>query len=171
MTLGTAQGQKILENIVDELSKNGTRKSFLGLHSYDEPFTAQLDNIGVLSDAFYSASNTKGLDMYLNARGYWAGEDNFWGYSSPIEFGEYIDEIFKVAKPRMLSATQYPYISAQTPEAVLTSLMYNILAQYRSYSKKYGVPFWRMLQAGGQWNDELQWIESKDPYQIGRAHV
>ena len=164
MTLGTAQGKKILENIVDELSKNGTRKSFLGLHSYDEPFTAQLDNIGVLSDAFYSASNTKGLDMYLNARGYWAGEDNFWGYSSPIEFGEYLDEIFKVVKPKMLSATQYPYISAQTSEAVLTSLMYNVLAQYRSYSKKYGVPFRRMLQAGGQWNDELQWIESKDPY-------
>ena len=42
--------------------------------------------------------------------------------------------------------------------------MYNVLAQYRLYSKKYGVPFWRMLQAGGQWNDELQWIESKDPY-------
>ena len=164
MTLGTAQGQKILENIIGELSKNGTRKSFLGLHSYDEPFTAQLDNIGVLSDAFYSASGTEGLDMYLNARGYWAGEDNFWGYSSPMEFEEYINMIFEVVKPRMLSATQYPYISAETSEDVLTSLMYNILAQYRSYAKKYKVPFWRMLQAGGQWNDEMQWIESKDPY-------
>ncbi len=162
--LYTESGKKILEEIVDELSENGTRKSFIGLHSYDEPFTAQLDNIGLLTDSFYSASNTAGMDVYMNARGYWAGVDNFWGYSSPMEFDAYLELLFKDAKPKMLSATQYPYLSDDTPESVMTSLMYNILSKYRDYSKKYKVPFWRMLQAGGQWNDEMQWIESKPPY-------
>ena len=161
MALGRESGKKILAEILTDLSQY---KSFIGLHSFDEPFTAQLDNIGVFSDAFYSLEESKGLDMYMNARGYWAEEDNFWGYSDPIAYDAYIKKIFEEAKPRMLSVTQYPYTSANTPESTVTALMYNQLSIYRKYSKQYGVPFWRMLQAGGQWNDLAEWIPSVDPY-------
>ena len=163
MALNTESGKRILAEILTDLS---SYKSFVGLHSYDEPFTAQLDNIGVLSEAFYSLPESKGLDMYMNARGYWAGVNNFWGYSDPLEFDDYITKIFNEAKPRMLSVTQYPYTSASTPESTITALMYNQLSIYRSYAKKFNVPFWRMLQAGGQWNDNAEWIDSVDPYPL-----
>ena len=91
MALGRESGKKILAEILTDLSQY---KSFIGLHSFDEPFTAQLDNIGVFSDAFYSLEESKGLDMYMNANGYWAGEDNFWGYSDPIAFDAFIKNIF-----------------------------------------------------------------------------
>ncbi len=64
----------------------------------------------------------------------------------------------------MLSVTQYPYTSSQTNESQLTSMLFNELATYRRYAKQYGVASWRMLQAGGQWNDNAEWIESVSPY-------
>ena len=161
IALNTEAGVRELESLIDELSQY---ESFIGVHSFDEPFTAQLDNIGVLTEKFYSLPNTEGLDVFLNARGYWAGEDNFWGYSDPMAFDEYMTELFEVSKPRMLSVTQYPYTEPETPETTLTSLMYNQLSIYRSYAEKYKVPFWRMLQAGGQWNDEMIWKDSVDPF-------
>ncbi len=164
LELNTSAGVKKLENLINELSKNGERKSFIGLHSFDEPFTAQLDNIGVLTDKFYGLENTEGLDVFLNARGYWAGEDNFWGYSDPMQFDEYMQRLFDESNPRMLSVTQYPYTSADTPESTLTSLMTNCLSVYRHYANENKVPFWRMLQAGGQWNDLMEWIDSVEPY-------
>ena len=164
MALNQPDGSQQLEALINELSENGERKSFIGLHSHDEPFTAQLDNIGVLTDKFYALENTAGMDVYMNARGYWAGVDNFWGYADPMAFDEYIQQFFEESKPRMLSVTQYPYTSAETPESLITSLMYNQLSIYRHYANEYKVPFWRMLQAGGQWNDLGEWIETVDPY-------
>ncbi len=153
-----------LRALVDEISANGQRKAFIGMLSFDEPFTAQLDNLGVFSDAFYGLDNTEGYDLYLNARGYWAGVDNFWGYSDPMEFDDYIRTFFEVVKPRMLSVTQYPFTSAQTPDANITALLTNQLQVSREYAREYNVPFWRMLQAGGQWNDKGEWIDSVAPY-------
>ncbi len=155
-----------LEALVKEISADGTRKGFIGMLSFDEPFTSQLDNLGVFSDAFYGLETTKknGYDLYLNARGYWAGVDNFWGYSDPMAFDDYIRQFFEEVKPRMLSITQYPYTSANTPKSNITSLMTNQLQVAREYSQEYKVPFWRMLQAGGQWNDAATWVDTVEPY-------
>lgn len=163
----TSDGENAeLAALVKEISADGERKGFIGMLSYDEPFTSQLDNLGVFSDAFYGLDATKqnGYDLYLNARGYWAGVDNFWGYSDPIAFDDYIRQFFDEVKPRMLSITQYPYTSANTPESNITSLMTNQLQVAREYSQEYKVPFWRMLQAGGQWNDAAAWVDTVDPY-------
>lgn len=163
----TSDGEnKELEALVNEISADGNRKGFIGMLSFDEPFTAQLDNLGVFSDAFYGLETTKknGYDLYLNARGYWAGVDNFWGYSDPMEFDDYIRQFFDEVKPRMLSVTQYPFTSANTPEANITALLTNQLQVAREYSKEYNIPFWRMMQAGGQWNDAAAWIDTVDPY-------
>jgi hypothetical protein len=43
--------------------------------------------------------------------------------------------------------------------------MFEGLARYTELSKENNVPFWRMMQAGGQWNDAAAWIDSVTPYQ------
>lgn len=167
MELTTEAGKRKLANIIDDIKNDGnggTRKCLLGIVGTDEPFTDQLPNLGVLHDAFYSLENTKGMDIYVNSNGYWAGENTFWGYSDPIEFDEYIRRYFETVRPSMLSVTQYPYTSATTSEHTIVSLLNDRLSVYRKYSTMNKVPFWRMLQAGGQWNDANKWIPSVDPY-------
>ena len=167
MELATDAGKQKLSDIIDDIlndGKGGKRKCVLGILGVDEPFTGQLPNLGVLHDAFYSLENTKGMDIYINSIGYWAGENNFWGYSDPIGFDEYLKEYFKTVKPAMLSVTQYPFTSASTAETTVVSLLNDMLSVYRKYANENKVPFWRMLQAGGQWNDNAEWIPSVDPY-------
>ena len=167
MELATEAGKQKLSDIIDDIldnGKGGKRKCVLGILGVDEPFTGQLPNLGVLHDAFYSLENTKGMDIYINSIGYWAGENNFWGYADYVSFDDYLKEYFGTVKPAMLSVTQYPYTSAKTPESTVVSLLNDMLSVYRRYANQNGVPFWRMLQAGGQWNDEGKWIESVDPY-------
>lgn len=164
MTMQTEQGKKEFETVIDEITKNGTRKCVLGILGQDEPFPKQLPYLEVLRETFYSLSNTQGLDIYSNAIGFWQGDNIFWGYSDPIAFDDYIQEYFDTVKPKMLSVTQYPYTSANTPESTLTSVLFNKLSVYRKLAQDNGVPHWRMLQAGGQWNDTAEWIESVDPY-------
>ena len=167
MELATEAGKQKLSAIIDDILNDGNggkRNCVLGILGVDEPFTDQLDNLGVLHDAFYSLENTKGMDIYINSIGYWAGENNFWGYSDPIGFDDYLKKYFEIVKPSMLSVTQYPYTSANTPETTVVSLLNDMLSVYRKYANENKVPFWRMLQAGGQWNDTAEWIPSVDPY-------
>ena len=150
MELATEAGKQKLSQIIDDIlddGKGGKRNCVLGILGVDEPFTEQLPNLGVLHDAFYSLENTRGMDVYINSIGYWAGENNFWGYSDPIGFDEYLQKYFELVQPTMLSVTQYPYTSAKTPETTVVSLLNDMLSVYRKYANQYGVPFWRMLQA------------------------
>lgn len=164
MTLNKDSGKQKLQALIDDVTENGTKKSVLGIMGKDEPFTSELDNLGVLTDAFYGLNNTTGMDVYMNALGYWAGEDNLYGYSDPLQYDNYMQQYFEVAKPRMLSVTQYPYVSEKTPETTIAALLYDQLSVYKKYADAYNVPFWRMLQAGGQWNDAGNWVESKPAY-------
>lgn len=164
MTLNKESGKKKLKEIINIITDNGNNKSVLGILGKDEPFTSELDNLGVLTDAFYGLDNTDGMHVYMNALGYWAGEDTLYGYSDPLEYDSYMKQYFEVAKPRMLSVTQYPYTSANTPETTIAALGYDQLSVYKKYADQYGVPFWRMLQAGGQWNDAANWVETKPAY-------
>ena len=166
MVLLTPQGKQTFRNIVEAIkgSSEGARRSFVGFVGQDEPFPSELDNLGVVREAFYGLDNTAGLDIYGNALGYWAGEDNLYGYSDPIAYDAYIKQYFEQFGPKMLSVTQYPYTSEKTPDSTLTALLYDKLSHYRVYANRYQVPFWRMLQAGGQWNDIAAWVESKPAY-------
>jgi len=151
MELATEAGKQKLSQIIDDIlddGKGGKRNCVLGILGVDEPFTEQLPNLGVLHDAFYSLENTRGMDVYINSIGYWAGENNFWGYSDPIGFDEYLQKYFELVQPTMLSVTQYPYTSAKTPETTVVSLLNDMLSVYRKYANQYGVPFWRMDSVG-----------------------
>lgn len=164
MELNTAEGKAKLQSIIAEMTKNGERKNILGLHAKDEPFTHEIRNIGVLKKAFDEIENASGMDLYGNALDWWENTWNFWGYCDSITYDEYLVDYIETFQPKMLSATMYPYTSANTKDSSLTTILYNRLAIYREYSIKYNIPFWRMMQAGGQWNDAQAWIDSVDPY-------
>ena len=156
-----------LNQVIDEVSNKGQRKSVIGFLANDEPFSHELDNINGYMDSFYSLPNVQknNYEVYMNALTYWEGKNNFYGYDSPMTYDEYMKKYFSSKNhTKMLSVTQYPYTSENTDESQLTSLLFNQLAIYRSYANKYGVSLWRMLQAGGQWNDSAEWIESVSPY-------
>lgn len=163
MPLSGDNGQQELQELFDEITQNGERDCVIGLLACDEPFPRQLDNLGVLSDVFDSLEGTGQANLYMNMVGRWEGENNFWGQSDPITWEDYIDSVFENVNLKMLSFTQYPYSSAETPESNLTSY-FNKLSVYRKVAYEHGVPHFRMMQAGGQWNDLRQWVETVDPY-------
>ena len=156
-----------LPDLVKELNEYDC---VLGILAQDEPFGHQLENIQSLREAFYSIDGIEEMDMdvYLNALNYWEGENAHYGVPGDRSHANYVKNLFasntEGAGLKMLSLTQYPFESANTKESTVTALGYSRLARYRSYAKEYKVPFWRMLQAGGQWNDLAQWIPSVDPY-------
>lgn len=166
MELQTDAGVAKLQRILDNLTKNGERTCVLGLHAKDEPFMHEVKNLSVLQDVFYNKlPNNYGLDLYGNTLGHWHGEYNFFGTYEYTPWDTYIDYYFEQAKPKMLSATQYPFTSASTAEATLTRSLFEQLAIYTEVAKEQNIPFWRMMQAGGQWNDASAWIDSVTPYQ------
>lgn len=165
MALNTQAGVDVLQRIVNNMTKNGTRKNVLGLHARDEAFVHEVKNLGVLFDAWYNKIDNYGLDLYGNSLGKWSGKNTLFGTTPAITYDEYLEGYLTLAKPKMFSATQYPFSSANTPEENLTSGLFEKLTYYRELCIEHDMPFWRMMQAGGQWNDAAAWIESVTPYQ------
>ena len=165
MALNTTAGVQTLQRIVDNMTKNGTRKCVLGIHAKDEPFMHEVDTLEVLMDAFYNKmDNNYGLELFGNSLGRWNGKSTLFNTTSEITYNQYLDKYFSQAPFSMFSATYYPFDSANTSEARISKL-FETLAFYRDLCIEKNVPSWRMLQAGGQWNDAAAWIPSVEPYQ------
>ena len=165
MALNTAAGVQTLQRIVDNMTKNGTRKCVLGIHAKDEPFMHEIDTLEVLMDAFYNKlDNNYGLELFGNSLGKWNGKSTLFNTTAEITYNEYLDKYFNQAAFSMFSATYYPFDSANTSEARITKL-FDTLAFYRELCIEKNLPSWRMMQAGGQWNDAAAWIPSVEPYQ------
>lgn len=166
MELNTEAGVNKLQSILDELTRNGERECVIGLHGRDEPFTHEVKNLAVLQDVFYNKlDNNYGLTIFGNALGYWPNKWDIFGTTAPVSFPDYFESYMNGANPSMLSFTQYIYGGDKPqPEANIDRNLFDLLAIYRQYSIDNGVPFWRMLQAGGQHNDAAAWVESTDPY-------
>lgn len=164
--LAQDDGKEILADVIDEVSDSGKRKAFVGVHGMDEPFPKQFDSISLFSKTFYEICQEKGYsyDIFYNSLGRWNGENNFFGAGPSMNYESYMEQYFDEITPRMFSCTQYPFTSESTEESALVSPLYYGLDANRYTANKYHVPFWRMLQAGGQHNDAAAWIPSVDPY-------
>ena len=162
---GVEQLRQTLNDILYDPVTGEKNDCIVGLYGRDEPFTSQIDNFAVVTDAFYNKlGGVDGLHVYGNLLGYWEDENNLFGYSDPLLYDEYLSQAMNSIKLPMLSVTMYPYTSANTPETSMSAVMYDHLSVYRKYAEQYQIPMWRMLQAGGQWNDAMAWIPSVDPY-------
>ena len=165
MALNTVAGVQTLQRILDNMTNNGTRKCVLGIHAKDEPFMHEIDNLEVLMNAFYNkVENNYGLELFGNSLGKWNGKSTLHNTTSEITYNQYLQKYFSQAPFSMFSATYYPFISSNTPENRITK-MFETLMFYRELCLEKNIPSWRMLQAGGQWNDAGAWIPSVEPYQ------
>ena len=164
MELNTTAGVQKLQRILDNMTQKGERKCVLGIHAKDEPFMHEIDTLAVLKDAFYNKINNYGLELFGNALGRWSGKSTLFNTTSEITYNQYLDKYFSQAPFSMFSATYYPFDSVNTSEARITKL-FDALAFYRELCIEKNLPSWRMLQAGGQWNDAAAWIPSVEPYQ------
>lgn len=150
------------EEFYDEIKDLLAYDSLLGICGADEPFWYQLDGLAevskMISDIGYGDTQ-----MYVNALGYGGGDLTYGGWLENITQEQYFEKLFSDVKMPFLSATGYFYTRKDTPDKDL-SIMFPTLSSIRSLAQEYDVPMWRMLQAGGQWNDEAVEKESVDYY-------
>ena len=136
-------------------------KSLLGFQLSDELFpTNQLKN----ATKVLNALNSMGLplDYYSNAHG-WYGTGFDWFGLANVTYDEYVKEFSKL-NLKVFSNTLYPYDSGNGPtdedshQALKESIVkYN---HARKTSLEYGMTFWRMMQAGHQWEGMVE----SEPY-------
>ena len=162
--LAQEEGKETLKKVIAEVSDNGKRKAFVGIHGMDEPFPKQFDSVSLFSKAFYEVAAEEGYDIFYNSLGRWNGEWTFFGAGPSMTYDDYMSEYMTEIQPRMFSCTQYPFTSKDTAEEALSQSLYSQLAANRQVANRYHIPFWRMLQAGGQHNDAMAWVDSVDPY-------
>ncbi len=150
------------KDLYDAAKKLFSYDSLLGIRGTDEPFWYQLDGLSEVGRMVREIGRGD-MQMYVNALGYGGGDLTYGGYRENITQEQYFEKIFTDVKVPFLSATGYFYTQKDTPDGDL-SIMFPTLSSIRSLSQKYNVPMWRMLQAGGQWNDEAIEKESVDYY-------
>lgn len=150
------------KQLYESAQKLFSYKSLLGIRGTDEPFWYQLDGLAEVGRMLREI-NRGDMQMYVNALGYGGGDLTYGGWKENITQEQYFEKIFTDVKVPFLSATGYFYTQKDTPDRDL-SMMFSTLSSIRALAQKYDVPLWRMLQAGGQWNDEAIEKESVDYY-------
>ena len=152
------------EYLKDAIDHFAEYDSFLGLSFTDEPFAYQLDG---LAEAYRLVDELGYGDytMYTNVLPFDVSDDVRGGYRPGEEMGvdEYFTRLFEEMKIPFISATGYYYTGVDTPDENLATL-FDSLSGMRFYAEKYNIPLWRMLQAGGQWNDGAVELPNRDPY-------
>ncbi len=149
-----------LEKDVEEFSQY---RSFLGFHVADEPFYYQMDGLEKAYTMFEEMGYTDYM-MYSNALGYHCTDLVRGGWREQVDSETYYDALFNRIGLKTLSATAYPYTHKDTTDEEMQSLFVDLEALW-VMAKEYDVPLWRMLQAGGQFNDAATEIPSVEPYQ------
>lgn len=144
------------------IRKFSSYDSFLGLSVTDEPLWTQMDGLEV---AFGLLEKIGFGDTYVSYTNVlpWSNNKNGFAGSNTLGVQDYFDKLYNEIKIPYLSSTSYHYTQKDTPDAQLSGL-FTSLSSMRKCAMSYNVPLWRMLQAGGQWNDSLGERDSEDPY-------
>ncbi len=137
-------------------------KSLLGFHLLDELFpTNQLKNAIIVKNAIDSFGLP--IDIYSNAHAYYESKSFSWFGLANATYAEYMAE-FRKLNLSAYSCTGYPWDSASGTEDSITDATVASLMTMLTYSRKTALenkqPYWRMLQAGHQWQS---YVDS-EPY-------
>lgn len=139
-----------LNDYQNMIQKFSNYNSFLGVSVTDEPLWNSMDGLKRAFGLFEEIGFGNEYVSYCNVLG---SENASFGDSS-VDADMYFDKLFGDIKIPYFSATGYYYTQKDTPDAQLATL-FNALSSMRSSANAYGIPLWRMLQAGGNWNDSL----------------
>ncbi len=152
-----------MEDLEKDVEEYSQYRSFLGFHVADEPFYYQMDGLEKAYTMFDEMGYTDYM-MYSNALGYHVTDLVRGGWKEMVDSDTYYDALFERIGLKTLSATAYPYTHKDTTDEELSDIFVDMAALWKM-AKDYNVPLWRMLQAGGQFNDAATEIESVEPYQ------
>lgn len=147
------------------LQKYAACPAFLGVSLTDEPFRYQIPGVKEAYCLFREMGFSQKYTMYTNVLNYEV-DDSTRGGARPgeeMDLDSYYDSLFKDIGITFLSATGYYFTCKDTSDETLAPL-FDALSGLKRYAEKYKVPLWRMLQAGGQWNDLLQDLPNVAPY-------
>lgn len=151
-----------LRDMILDMSYNFKYKSLVGFQLSDELFpTNQLKNAIKLANAIDDLGLP--IDLYSNAHG-WYGTGYDWFGLANVTYDEYVAEFSKLGV-KVFSNTLYPYEEDTT--GATDDISHDALAQNfvklnhaRKTSLEYDMAFWRMMQAGKQWEGLVE----SDPY-------
>lgn len=154
-------GEMTDEEFDERIKEYSGYKSFAGIYVCDEPsteyFPRKLEGFDQsLTRRFIDAYAAKAIktNSFANMFGYsnllpWY----HWMQSSLEDYDRYVAEYCEKCKPPMISWDHYVFCvlyQGHTPEA-FRYYFCNFSVIYK-YAKKYNIPFWAFIQAGGNWD-------------------
>ena len=136
--------------------------SFVGVHTRDEPFTPMFDSLRQVFEAFDSLG-LEGKIAYSNVISYdYTGTSVYSHYQEYVTSEDYLDGFFEATNSALLSNTFYPFTVETSDESLKN--WFDHFSVAKTYTEKHKVPYWRMMQAGGYFNDAGNWQPAGDPY-------
>ena len=138
---------------IEELSEY---RAFIGFNLYDEPHFEAMENIGKVNSAIERlgkgkyASYVNLLPNYPNLK-YNKGTEE-------VSYEQYIEEFLIKGSGKYFCFDHYVF------DLNNYKLYFQNLDIVKKYCDAYEVPFWSFIQAGGQWNDTMIEMESKEYY-------
>ena len=132
---------------------------FVGLHIADEPVATQFAPIAELYDGFYK-TDLKSVHAYTNLLPIYNFGINYSGTAEMMTYEEYIRGFVDTVHPKFLSYDHYPYTGLEKENY---AKYFENLSLIRQVAEENCIPFWTIVQAGGQWNDAMNEFES-EPY-------
>lgn len=140
----------VLNDYENMIQKFSNYNSFLGVSVTDEPLWNSMDGMKRAFGLFEEIGFGDEYVSYANV----LGRENVTFGGENVDADMYFDKLFEEVGIPFFSATGYYYTQQDTPDTQLAR-MFTALSSMRESANKYGIPLWRMLQAGGNWNDSL----------------
>lgn len=160
------------EEISECISAYSGYQSFAGIYVADEPstdyFPRKLEGFDQkLTRRFLSAYAplSSKVNSYDNMIGYVNLLPNYHWMGSTVEMYEkYLEEFCETCNPKFISFDHYPFsvfYEGKTPEAF--HYYFSNLSSIYKYAKRYHLPIWAFVQAGGNWDSVLKDVEMYYP--------
>ncbi len=163
-TLGTVGEAAFISGVKEAFADFGHHPAAFGFFVGDEPSFAEKE---LFIRAYQIvAENTPGLTPFANLLPYWGGGSDYdMLVGAPAaEHTAVVEEILKLTGAPLIGYDQYSQClnDAHNQECGIHSYFY-VLNQYRTITRKYGIPFFASLLACGHWGyrtpteDDIRW--------------
>ena len=146
-----------VEELDERISSYRSHPAFAGVYVVDEPGTLNFRMEGDERFIENYAPIFQNLKK-LNTAAY--GNLLPLGRAADIDaYQKYIDEYLNTCPVDFLSYDKYPFVDEDSPKDPAVYL--KNLSMIRSAAESKHIPFWGFVQAGAQWNDGMNYFDSK----------
>lgn len=147
------------EQAVETMKSYMTHPGFAGVFLYDEPGNAEYISYRTQLSQLANLSTVLNTDLGLYVYDNLSGAD----LDKAAAFASYVKEYCETQNQKVLSYDKYPDFSPESATYDFTSDFW-CMAMIRQYAEEYDLPWWGFVAAGGQWNDDADYIESTEYY-------